>query len=284
MISTDFTKENGLAKLSKDDWKRYGLRARVNFTPVNGLKIDNNLNIYQTLASAPSYSITDLYYLQPTQVAKNPNGTWANTAAGRLAAQLSDGGRNEQNRFGFQNIFRGIASFLNNDLVFTGSVSFKRELWRNSTDYQKYKIGYGPTDIREEGGSGSVTVRNINVKHDVYDLYGNYTKRLGDNHEFKLMAGFNQEEYIWSYEQAARDVLISSSLPYIGLATGTTDIRSRIKCSYALPGIRGGVYSQRRCAGNNNWESVVNNITASSGWQRLYITEIIHILVTQVSI
>ena len=233
LISTDFTKENGLAKLAKDDWKRYGLRARVNFTPVNGLKIDNNLNIYQTLASAPSNNITDLYYLQPTQVAKNPDGSWANTAAGRLAARLSDGGRNEQNRFGFQNIFRGIASFLNNDLVFTGSVSFKRELWRNSTDFQKYKIGYGPTDIREEGGSGSVSVRNGNVKHDVYDLYGNYTKRLGDNHEFKLMAGFNQEEYVWSYEQATRDVLISSSLPYIGLATGTTNITADYT-TYAL--------------------------------------------------
>jgi TonB-linked SusC/RagA family outer membrane protein len=197
------------------------------------LKIDNNLNIYQTLSSAPSYSITDIYYLQPTQVAKNPDGTWANTAAGRLGAQLSNGGRNDQNRFGFQNILRGVASFLNNDLVFTGSVSFKRELWKYNTDYQKFKIGYGPTDVREEGGSGSVTIRNGNVKHDVYDLYGNYTKRLGKNHEFKLMAGVNQEEYVWSYEQASKDVLISSSLPYISLATGTTNITADYT-TYAL--------------------------------------------------
>ena len=233
LISTDFTNENGLNKLSKDDWERYGLRARVNFTPVNGLRMDNNLNIYQTISSSPSYPITNLYYLQPTQVAKNPDGTWANTAAGKLGAQLTNGGRNDQNRFGFQNILRAVASFLNNDLVFTGSVSFKRELWKHNTSYQKYKIGYGPTDIREEGGSGSVAIRNVNVKHDVYDLYGNYTKRLGDNHEFKLMAGFNQEEYIWSYEQASRDVLISSALPYIGLATGTTNITADYT-TYAL--------------------------------------------------
>ncbi len=238
LISTDYTKENGLNKLAKDDWNRYGLRARLNFTPINGLKFDNNLNVYQTISSSPSYSITDLYYLQPTQVAKNPDGTWANTGAGRLGAQLTDGGRYEQNRFGFQNIFKAVASFLNNDLQITGSASFKRELWKYNTDFKKYKIGYGPRDIREEGGSGSVSVTNGSVKHDVYDLYANYTKRLGNDHEFKLLAGYNQEEYIWSFEQATRDVLISSSLPYIGLTTGNATLGADYT-TYALRGYFG---------------------------------------------
>lgn len=238
LVSADYTKENGLNKLAKDDWNRYALRARINFSPLRGLKIDNNLNIYQTVTSAPSYAITDLYYLQPTQVAKNPDGTWANTGAGRLGAQLSNGGRNEQTRFGFHNILRGVASFLNNDLQITGSASLKRELWRYSTDYQKYKIGYGPNDIREEGGSGSVSIRNGTVKHDVYDLYANYSKTLGADHEFKLMAGFNQEEYIWSYEQASRDVLISSSLPYINLTTGTATLNADYT-TYALRSLFG---------------------------------------------
>lgn len=233
MISTDFTNENGLNKLAKDDWSRYGLRARVNFTPLNWLKIDNNLNIYQTISSSPSNNITDIYYLQPTQVAKNPDGTWANTAAGRLGARITDGGRYEQNRFGFQNILRGTITLLNNDLQITGSASFKRELWKYNTDYQKYKIGFGPTDTRTEGGSGSVTIRNGNVKHDVYDLYANYTKRLGNNHKLTLLGGYNQEEYIWSYEQMARDVLISSSLPYIALTTGTANLASDYT-TYAL--------------------------------------------------
>lgn len=233
LISADYTKENGLNKLARDDWNRYALRARMNFSPVKGLKIDNNLNVYQTITSSPSYSITDLYYLQPTQVAKNPDGTWANTGAGRLGAQLTDGGRNEQTRFGFQNIFRGVASFLDNSLTITGSASMKRELWRYNTDFQKYKIGFGPEDIREEGGSGSVSVRNGTVKHDVYDLYANYSKTLGADHDLKVMAGFNQEEYVWSYEQAARDVLISSALPYLSLTTGTATL-SADYTTYAL--------------------------------------------------
>ncbi|MGZ8550804.1 MAG: SusC/RagA family TonB-linked outer membrane protein, partial [Chitinophagaceae bacterium] len=239
LVSADYTKENGLNKLAKDDWNRYALRARVNFTPITGLKIDNNLNIYQTIAEAPSYPITNIYYLQPTDVAKNPDGTWANSGAGRLGAQLSGGGRDVQNRFGLQNIFKATASFLNNDLQITGSASIKRENWKYNFDYQTYKIGYGPTDIREEGGPTSVANRNEKVKQDVYDLYANYNKRLGD-HDIKLLAGFNQEEFTWSRDQITRSNLISSSLPYIGLATGAITT-SPDYTAYALRGIFGRI-------------------------------------------
>ena len=234
LLSADWTKENGLNKLAKDDWNRYGLRAKINFTPLKWLKIENNLNIYQTQTDEPTYSITDLYYLQPTQVAKNPDDSWANTSAGRLGAQLTTGGRDVATRFGFQNISRGVASFLNNDLQITGSASFKREIWKYNTDYRKYEIGYGPGDIREEGGTGSVSIRNGIVKHDVYDLYANYSKKIGDDHSFKLLAGYNQEEYIWSYEQVSRDRLISSSLPYIGLTTGEIPTVGSDYTTYAL--------------------------------------------------
>ena len=234
LFSADWTKENGLNKLAKDDWNRYGLRAKINFTPLRWLKIENNLNIYQTQTDEPTYSITDLYYLQPTQVAKNPDDSWANTSAGRLGAQLTNGGRDVATRFGFQNISRGVASFLNNDLQITGSASFKREIWKYNTDNRKYAIGYGSGDIREEGGTGSVSIRNGIVKHDVYDLYANYSKKIGDDHSFKLLAGYNQEEYIWSYEQVSRDRLISSSLPYIGLTTGETPSIGADYTTYAL--------------------------------------------------
>lgn len=239
LISTDYTKENGLNKLAKDDWNRYALRARVNFTPFDGLKVDNNLNIYQTIASAPSYGITNIYYLQPTDVAKNPDGTWANTGAGRLGAQLTGGGRDQQNRFGLQNIFKATASFLNNELQITGSASIKRENWKYNFDYQTYKIGYGPADIREEGGPSSVSNRIGTVKQDVYDVYANYNKRLGD-HDIKLLAGYNQEEYVWSADQLYRNLLISSSLPYIGLATGTITTTPTYT-TYALRGIFGRI-------------------------------------------
>ncbi|SEW52589.1 SusC/RagA family TonB-linked outer membrane protein [Chitinophaga arvensicola] len=220
LLSADYTKENGLNKLAKDDWDRYGLRGKINLKPISWLQVDNNLNIYQTKADAPSNNITDVYYLQPTQVAVNPDGTWANTAAGKLAARLVDGGRNTSTRFGFQNIIRGVASFLNNDLQITGDASIKRELWKYHIDQKKYNIGYGPNDIRQEGGNGSVTENNGTISHDVIDLFANYHKTFNKIHSITLLGGYNQESYEWQLINASKQNLISSSLPYIALTSG----------------------------------------------------------------
>ncbi|WP_448635640.1 SusC/RagA family TonB-linked outer membrane protein [Pedobacter panaciterrae] len=218
-LSADYTKENGLNKLADDFWDRYGLRSRVGFAPLSWLKIDNNLNIYQTKRARPNASITDLYYLQPTDVATNPDGTWANTATGRLAARLVDGGENLETMFGFQNITGATASFLNGDLQVNGDASFKRELWKYHNDSKKFKIGFGPTDIREEGGNGYVYESNGYLYNNAFNLYTTYKKTIGD-HFFSAMVGYNYEDYNYSTVDAQRDLLMSSSVPYLKLTTG----------------------------------------------------------------
>jgi len=222
-LSADYARDNGLNKLTADYWDRYGLRGKLGFSPLSWLKIDNNVNIYQTKRALPNGNITDLYYLMPTDVAKNPDGTWANTAAGKLAAKLVDGGNNQQNMFGFQNITSASALFLNGDLQVNADASFKRELWKTHNDSKKYKIGYGPNDIREEGGNGSVTENNSYLLHNAFNVYSTYKKTLGD-HFMSAMVGFNSEDYSYSSVNAYRDVLISSSLPNLSLATGAGSV------------------------------------------------------------
>lgn len=218
-LSADYAKENGLNKLTDDFWDRYGLRSKLSFSPLKWLKLDNNLNIYETKKALPNSSITDLYYLRPTDVAKNPDGTWANTAAGRLAAGLVDGGNRVENMIGFQNITSATASFLNGALQVNGDASFKRELWKYHYDSKKYNIGYGPNDVRQEGGNGYVTENNGYLYTNAFNLYATYKKTFGD-HFISAMAGYNSENYRYSTVSASRDVLISSSLPYLSLTSG----------------------------------------------------------------
>ncbi|MFA4976540.1 MAG: TonB-dependent receptor plug domain-containing protein [Sphingobacterium sp.] len=110
-LSGDYTKENGLSKLAADYWTRKGLRGKINIAPFKWLQLDNNANLYNTHRESPAASLTDIYYLTPIQVAKNPDGTWANTDAGRLAARLSDGGKSNGDMFGFQNTFNATGTF-----------------------------------------------------------------------------------------------------------------------------------------------------------------------------
>lgn len=222
-FSADYGRDNGLNKLAPDYWDRYTLRSRLGFAPLSWLKLDNNLSIYETKRALPNTNLTDLYYLKPTDVAVNPDGTWANTDAGRLAARLVDGGNNLQNMFGFQNIASATATFLKGDLTVNADASFKRELWKYHNDSKKYKIGYGPKDIREEGGNGFVSENNGYLYNNAYNLYTTYRKTLGD-HALSAMVGFNSEDYNYSTVNAQRDLLLSSSLPYLGLTSGEAKI------------------------------------------------------------
>ncbi len=218
-ISADYNREGGLNKLTDDYWNRYSSRARLDFTPLKWLKLDNNLSIYRTERAVPTADITDIYYLQPTQVAVNPDGTWANTAAGRLAAKLKDGGKKREDMFGFQNVFRGIATALNGDLQITGSASFKREQWKYHQDELIYEVGYGPGDIRKSDGTGFVMDKSGTLVNNVLDLFGNYTKTLG-MHRISLLAGYNQEYYGYNTTQAQKPGVISSTLPYLSVTSG----------------------------------------------------------------
>jgi len=222
-LSADYAKENGLNKLTPDFWDRYGMRSRISFSPLKWLKVDNNLNIYETKRALPNTSITDIYYLQPTDVAINPDGTWANTAAGRLGARLVDGGNNDQKMFGFHNITGAVATFLNGDLQVNADASFKRELWKYHNDSKKFKIGYGPNDVREEGGTGYVAESNGFLYNNAFNVYSTYKKTFGD-HFMSAMVGYNSEDYNYSTINAQKDVLISSSLPYIGLTSGPATV------------------------------------------------------------
>lgn len=218
-LSGDYTKENGLSKLAADYWTRKGLRGKINIAPFKWLQLDNNTNLYNTHRESPAASLTDIYYLTPIQVAKNPDGTWANTDAGRLAARLSDGGKSNGDMFGFQNTFNATGTFLNGDLKISGDASIKREYYKGNGYAKKFKIGFGPNDIREEGGTGYVNESRADMKNTVFNLYANYNKTIG-KHNFGAMVGYNQEEYIYSSTYVNRNNLISSTLPYLGLTTG----------------------------------------------------------------
>src|SRR5690606_28996827 len=105
---------------------------------------------------------------------------------GRLAGRLTDGGKNEENMFGFHNMLRTTGTFLNGDLTVNANASFKREQWKYHRDQRRFNIGYGPDDVRAEGGDGAVIERNGDLSDIILDLYGRYEKTWGD-HNFGIL-------------------------------------------------------------------------------------------------
>lgn len=218
-VSGNYTKENGLNRLADDYWKRNALRSRLQLTPYKWLKFENNTFFTSVVRTRPTFGITNVYDLRPSDVVKNPDGTWANTDAGVAAARLMDGGNTNYNTIGFNTTNKIDLLFFDEALKITAESTFKNEQTKTHWDATKYKIGYGPNDIRELGGTGyAYESMGIN-KYNVLNLYATFAKEIG-RHNFTVIGGYGQEENNYESFWANREDLISSALPNMNLATG----------------------------------------------------------------
>ncbi|GLR16883.1 SusC/RagA family TonB-linked outer membrane protein [Portibacter lacus] len=218
-ISCNYSKDNGNIKITDDPWSRYNARIKFGFNPSEWLNIETNSSFLQVNQNGPSYNISQSFDLVPLDVVKNPDGSWANTTAGRLAARITEGGRSETNTTGFQSTVRANLS-LSKALSITADATYKRYADNNHTDYRKYYIGYGPNDIREESqNTPSVTESSAYNNYNAYNIFATYNKNIG-NDQLVVIGGYNQEYSQYDYNAASRNGLISSSLPYVNLASG----------------------------------------------------------------
>jgi TonB-linked SusC/RagA family outer membrane protein len=218
-LSGNHTLENGLNKLATDSWTRNALRSKMQLTPYEWMKLENNTFLTFADRENPTYNLTRVYNLKPTDVAKNPDGTWANTDAGRAAASMIDGGNSRSNTTNLQTTNKIDLTFFDKALKLTGEHTYQKNYLRSHSDGTKYKIGYGPKDIREVTDSDFAYESLAENKYSVLNLYATYTKSF-NQHSFNVVMGYNKEVNKFENFSANRDKLISSSLPNLGLATG----------------------------------------------------------------
>lgn len=239
-VSGNFTDEDGLNRLAEDKFTRYALRTKVGFQPKPWLRFENNSNVYQADRNRPTYNLTNTFNLVPIDVAENPNGSWAATPAGRAAARLVDGGRYAGTDLGFQTINRANVTLFDGLLTLTADATFRRNFNTSHTDGRQYGIGYGPEDLRLEGGQTFATETRINENYNAYNLFATLSETFGLKHQVTVLAGYNQESYVRDLARASRDGLIVSGLPYIGVASGEQTVGAQYT-DWAVRGLFGRV-------------------------------------------
>ncbi|RIJ50833.1 TonB-dependent receptor [Maribellus luteus] len=218
-LSSSYDNENGALKLAEDNFKRYSIRSKVDYTPFKWLTIGNNTLFTMTERNEPSYlSIWDLYNFAPTSYDKNPDGTWANSAVGIAAAKLVDGGKVDNKYNSTQSTFNAEARFFDGALKVNSDFTIRKGTSNYGWYYSKYNIGYGPEDIREVGVNEAYRSATFDT-YNVFNIYTTFNKTFND-HQLTALVGFNQEYSNSEWFSAQRDMVISSSLPTIALATG----------------------------------------------------------------
>jgi len=255
-LSGGYNRQNSPLTLADDYYDRYSLRAKINYNLKKWLKIGNNTFYTFTNRKSPSqfyaapnqatsvtsstyntpFNIYDLYNLFPTSWDKNPDGTWANASVGRAAAQIVDGGTTTIKQNMIQSTFTAEMAFWDRLLTINSDFTFRNTSSNTNAYRTKYKIGYGPDDVREEG-ENSAQRASESIGYQVFNLYGTLNKSF-EKHRLSAVIGYNQENYRDEYFYVSRADLISSGFPTIGLATGITNGDEDIQ-TYAIRGAFG---------------------------------------------
>lgn len=218
-LSGSYDRQNGALKLAEDLYDRYNIRSKVNYEPWKWFTIGNNTFITLTERVEPSYlSMWDLYNFHPNEWDKNPDETWANTWVGETGARLTQGGDVSNKYNSFQSTFTGEMRFFDNSLKVNADYTIRKGYNNYRWHYAKYKVGYGPDDVREIGTNKAYRSATFDT-YNVINVYGTFDKGIYDHH-FTAIAGFNQEYSRSEWFKAEKEKVISSSLPTIALATG----------------------------------------------------------------
>jgi TonB-linked SusC/RagA family outer membrane protein len=221
-LSGGYDKDNGvLSDIVKDDsYARYSFRSKVSYSVRDFFTLSNNTSFASTERLKPSYlgDMSIFYDLAPTDYDVNPDGTWANSAAGITIAQLSDGGRETTDYSRVQSTFSGELNLLEGALKVNANYTFTNGGEEYEWYRTKYRIGYGPEDVRELGESRAYKRRTAE-SYSMLELYATYSKNFA-KHFVTGIVGFNQEYSKWDRFNAEREGIISTSLPTIGLASG----------------------------------------------------------------
>ncbi len=234
-LSGSYDSQNGSLKLAEDKFERHSFRGKINFKPYKWLSIGNNTSVSLTDRSKPYHlSIQNLYNLFPTSWDKNPDGTWANTDVGRVGAQLTNGGQNQEKINMFQSTFSGELSFFERMLRINTDFTVRRDNTDSSSYQTKYSLGYGPNDVREEGTNAAYRTAGF-LSYYVLNTYATFEKTVADRHYFNAILGYNQEYNNFETFHVERTGVISSSLPTVELATGVANASERIR-TWALRG------------------------------------------------
>lgn len=221
-LSGGFDNEDGLFSdiVNNDKYRRYSMRAKVSYDIWKWLTLSNNTSYVVTERRKPSYyNISTFFDLEPHDMDRNPDGTWASGELGEALAQLVDGGE-ETTLYGrLQSTFSGEMNFWKR--MFVVNVNFTFMKGHEAYDWYKntYRLGYGPDDIREQGESRAYKGSTDNL-YTVFEVYGTFNKLFNERHHVTAILGFNQEYNRSDNFTADRYNIISTGLPSIALSSG----------------------------------------------------------------
>lgn len=248
-LSTNYLDQDGNLRYGSDSFKRLSINAKFNASPYNWLDVSFNTKyVYKDLDN-PLYSDLDglLYHdisrMWPMMPFKDPNGYYMRN--GKLI-QLTNGSRSitSTNNVYLQGqlVFHPLKGWnIYTEVGLRMINQFQKQnlnkVYEHNVQGDPLELAYGSSYTVGETGAMQYWTRGNHVTTNIYSDYSFSIKK----HFFKLMAGFNAENYNHRVLSVKRMGLITERVPEIGAATGTDKISDASAYSWATAGFFGRI-------------------------------------------
>ncbi len=233
--------QDGIFKSSTDVFKRYNLRSKVDFKINNWMDINTNFAYFNSDYKYPgvqginnNFTGTTFHALA-SFVPQNPDGTSPyNTSLSNynimdgLHIALTDGKHlNDEN---VSEISPTIETVLRPFKGFTFRANYRYSQINKPSYTRSGNLSYSKypgevLNLTSGPGNNVLTERSEGHDYQGVNLYMTYDVKLRQNHDVKLMAGYNYETTKSKYLTASREGLLSDQLSDLDIATGTMSVR-----------------------------------------------------------
>ncbi|MFB9864418.1 SusC/RagA family TonB-linked outer membrane protein [Rufibacter immobilis] len=226
--SAGFLDQGGLSRFAGDEFQRYTITGKINSTFNKYVKF-NYTTRYVREDFTKATHMNDLYYHNiarrwPTVPAKDPNGYFSDPSE---IAQLIDGGRIiDQTDWLYQQGQLTVTPAKGWSITADGNFRITNNNYhRDVTPAFGYDVNQTPYSLSVAGNSAGYSSVYEYARKDNYfttNIYSNYEFKVGENHQFKVLGGFNSELNKYRTLGASRSGIITPELPTINTSTNDT--------------------------------------------------------------
>lgn len=236
-LSGSFFQDDGGLKYGDqyENFKRYNVDAYISSQVTDWLQVSNNTRFYQENNSFPATleggSRGRLYHdamrFSPLAPWKTPRvldadgNVLVEEQLALLPGWLENNGFNAYNEDNFVTSFRSEVTLTDN-LAVKGDFSFKKIFYDRTLNYRKWTLTGpdGKPSITYQANNNEIGKDIRKTNYVSFNVYADYNKSFGNNHNFNVLIGYQQEENNFFRIQTSKRDVIADNLNSLNVAIG----------------------------------------------------------------
>ena len=231
-VSGRFYDMDGIYRVGDESYKKYDLRAKGSLKIRPWFKVTNNTSLAIIDQHEPKHSRNNFavqrainHTAMPLSPVKNPDGTWTAAAAKSGYAAFSEGTSWRTNDYVYlRNKFDVNIDLVKDVLTASADYSYNYTNRKRMDAQTVIEYSKKPGEILYESEAAGSNLQSVEyqTRYQSANAYLNWSPKLGDDHTFKALAGWNIEKQKYETLTIKREGFVTASKPSFGLMNGTT--------------------------------------------------------------